>query len=269
MNQRMTLVFVHGNSSGGDIFAPLLASFQDAGFETQCFDLPGHGTGPRPEQYSVRGCVQALVDFIRERDLSHYALIGHSLGGHICLQALPSLAPAGVLVYGTPPLTNPMPSDAFQATASMGCFLKDVVTEEELAQLAQELTQDPTEQIAIKQRFRTTAPSFRADLLNSLLALAYDDEMATLQETQTPVLVAVGEQDRFVNVQYIQRAATQLHNSRVQFAFWPTGHNPETNSPEFFLAQVRNAAHTWSKNLLPLTQAVTDDPIIQERPYAY
>lgn len=233
-----TIVFVHGNSSDGESFFTLFDNFTDAGHICLRFDLPGHGQSQRLKAYSVNSLSQSLVQFINDRKLIDYVLVGHSLGGHIVLQSLPQLSPTGVLVFGTPPLSKPMPSEAFQNRQEMGAYMQETVDDEMLDRMAQMTFSNPSDRAGFKRKFRQTDSSVRPAILRSLTLGDYIDEINCLETTTCPVLLANCLEDQIVNQAYIARLSSQIENRYVTVEQWPTDHTPHVTSPHFFIDKV-------------------------------
>jgi proline iminopeptidase len=51
-------------------------------------DLPGNGRSPDPEEWTLAAHARALEDFVRERGLEEWTLLGHSFGGFVAMQHL-------------------------------------------------------------------------------------------------------------------------------------------------------------------------------------
>jgi len=97
----MKVVFVHGNSSSAKSFDQVKTSF-----DVRAISLIGHD-GRKRDEYSINLTVTDLVDQLKEEEA--ICLVGHSLGGHICIDAVPSLTCVkGLVLTGTPPLKKPI-----------------------------------------------------------------------------------------------------------------------------------------------------------------
>lgn len=114
---RQNVVFVHGNSSSGKIWAGQLAALPSLGFNAHAVDLPGHGESadaPKPHSesvYTLDGFSETVAAALEAAGLHNpdTLLIGWSLGGHIsirCIPRLPKLAAFGA--HGTPPFGFPI-----------------------------------------------------------------------------------------------------------------------------------------------------------------
>lgn len=88
---RLSVIMVHGFSSHCGLYRHVGAAFADQGMAVTEFDCRGHGRsqGRRGHVADFRDYLEdlaAIVGWARERDPSlPWALLGHSLGGAICL----------------------------------------------------------------------------------------------------------------------------------------------------------------------------------------
>jgi len=110
--QGPAVVFVHGNSFSGQVFAPQFQSSLGATYRLVAPDLVGHGASawaknPR-SAYTLPGYADFLAAFVQALSLDDAVFVGWSLGGHIVLEATAQLHQArGFMIYGTPPLGKP------------------------------------------------------------------------------------------------------------------------------------------------------------------
>lgn len=114
MSPGPVLLGIHGNSLSRQIFAPLWNDPRFTDYSLVTYDLPGHGDSERPERpeetYSFSGYARHLASLVQILGLDDFIIMGHSLGGHIALQAavefgLPGLG--GLFLMGTPPWEAP------------------------------------------------------------------------------------------------------------------------------------------------------------------
>lgn len=100
------ILLVHGFGSDSLSWQPLVAALDNSA-SIILVDLPGHGKSPLPKgRPSIRGLAEALASTLREMDIQGVHLVGHSLGGAVCLalaeseaamvRSLTLLAPAGL-----------------------------------------------------------------------------------------------------------------------------------------------------------------------------
>ena len=96
------IILLHGNSSAAAAFTEQFAEFGEH-YRLLALDLPGHGQSSAiaAAQYSFAGFADTLIEFIEQLQLHDVVLVGHSLGGHAALEALPQLANVrGVVLLG-------------------------------------------------------------------------------------------------------------------------------------------------------------------------
>lgn len=81
LNSRENLVFVHGSGCNRKFLRPLAKRLTD--FNCYLIDLPGHGKSRNGTDMTVEDYIDAVADFVS--GLKNVTLIGHSLGGTVCL----------------------------------------------------------------------------------------------------------------------------------------------------------------------------------------
>ncbi|MGH3433067.1 MAG: alpha/beta fold hydrolase, partial [Thermocrispum sp.] len=99
------VVFVHGIAGSSGTWLPAMAELARLGFERPVVspDCLGHGDSskPRTGDYSLAAHATAIRDLIIHLGFERVTLVGHSLGGGVCLQfayQYPELAGRLVLV---------------------------------------------------------------------------------------------------------------------------------------------------------------------------
>lgn len=107
----MPVLMIHGSGSSKDVFARQFTDPMANDFRMIAIDLPGHGESSDAEDpqvaYSLRGFADTVGQVIDQLGLSHAAVFGWSLGGHIGIELLHAhKAVAGLLLTGTPPVSH-------------------------------------------------------------------------------------------------------------------------------------------------------------------
>ncbi len=206
------LLFVHGNSASANSFMPQFESHLAETFRLIALDLPGHGESSHltgDESYSTQSYARILCEFIERLDLNKAVWVGHSLGGHIILQALGSFQnPAGVFIFGTPPLGNPPNfADAFLSNPDVAFYFKGHVTHEEARRAVQQLfAHDKTGENSLFERdFLRTDPDARIQVVEALGRLDFTDEIQTVLGLSCPIAVVYGDQERLISLDYIEK----------------------------------------------------------------
>ncbi|KWF22115.1 alpha/beta fold hydrolase [Burkholderia pseudomultivorans] len=78
----MKFVLVHGSWHDGPTWNAVIRELNALGHEAHAPTIAGHGDGV-PKDVDHARCTQSVVDYIRERELRDFVLVGHSYGGTI------------------------------------------------------------------------------------------------------------------------------------------------------------------------------------------
>lgn len=238
--QGRDVLLVHGNSLSSIVWQEQLKAPLSAACHLSTIDLPGHGTSQRfpvSRPYSLHEFAVEVAAHVRT--LRDPVLVGHSLGGHICLRVL-GLVPGirGLLMFGTPPLSsaadiarsflpNPALAKAFQAD----------LTEADATALATALSWEGDPMVpAMARAISATDPRVRADLGAELASGSMADEQAMISASGIPVCVVHGAEDPFLSIPYFEAlAAKYFWRGRVHMIAG-AGHCPQRQRPEAFNA---------------------------------
>ncbi|MBF0437472.1 MAG: alpha/beta hydrolase [Magnetococcales bacterium] len=234
-----SLFLVHANSQSSVSFVPLMDGPLGQRFRIIAIDLPGHGHSFRSNDpdhdYSLAGYTATISEAAKKLELGKTLYIGHSLGGHLLIQAaerLPGLN--GLLVIGTPPLQIPPRFDlAFLPHAASALILQESLSEMEIDLWAKAQTCQPhLETKRIREAIRHTDPRCRSSLGKSIGTL--QDECTILRRLTVPVALVVGERDPFINRDYCYGLPLQgLWRNSLQI-LPACGHSPHLEQPEAF-----------------------------------
>jgi pimeloyl-ACP methyl ester carboxylesterase len=237
-----TIFFVHGNSQSARTFTKQMVGELRSQFRLIAIELPGHGdSGPSvdPERdYAPAGYIAFIQSAARWLDAGPIIYVGHSLGGHLLMQAaegLPNLA--GLLVLGTPPLDSPSDmSGAFLPHPLSNVFFTSSVSKSEVRQLTQTLARSASGQVRamLYMDFMRTDPRVRIILRDAVLGGGFTKERERLRTLNRPVALVHGTEDPFINGEYL--AATSLPNlwrGKVQ-TIPDAGHCPHLERPDCF-----------------------------------
>lgn len=211
--QDKTLVLLHGNSSSTNFWKPLMESRLRNGFNLLAFDLPGHGKSPVPENpqesYSLPTYAELLVEIVNAFSLKKYVLFGHSLGGHVVLEALERLAGCeAAFIMGTPPFTLPPRLElAFHMSPQFVSFMQSgtdrAVMEDTFKSMLP--AEKKSEAKLLFEDYFKTDPQARTLLTQNILQGRFVDELEVVKNSQVPVYILIAEQDQMVNPAYFPR----------------------------------------------------------------
>ncbi|MBC7993011.1 MAG: alpha/beta hydrolase [Rhizobacter sp.] len=85
------VVFIHGAMHDHSVWALQTRSLAHQGHAVLAVDLPGHGRSAGPAPASVEDAAQWVIDVLAAAGVKHAALVGHSLGSLIALEAAAQL----------------------------------------------------------------------------------------------------------------------------------------------------------------------------------
>jgi pimeloyl-ACP methyl ester carboxylesterase len=80
---RAPFVLIHGSWHGGWAWQAVIRALAARGQRAYAPTLPGHGPDPERAGITHRDCVDAVVAYIRQRNLHDLVLVGHSFGGTV------------------------------------------------------------------------------------------------------------------------------------------------------------------------------------------
>lgn len=230
------LLMLHGNSSSATAFSAQFAALGDD-YRLLAVDLPGHGlSDAAPGHYSFAGYAQWLVRLVAALELSDYFILGHSLGGHAALEALPTLSELrGLILLGAPPFNSQLASHLFARDPSDGLVFTDELAPEQIERLARAFVHhernEPELLIRLSHFITRTDPAVRAELGRSLAQGQCQDELQLLARHRIPTLLLQGRDDAFIKAERCLELARQIPHLRVELID-DCGHCPHLEQPQ-------------------------------------
>lgn len=175
-------------------------------------DLPGHGqssdaTDPL-RTYNFNGYADAICEVIGALDVNRFAILGHSLGGHVALELMRLLPGtiAGTMIFGSPPIP-PGPEGAalgFVPNPEFAYTGKQSLTEQEIDMvIALALGSDAVHDAFWKTAVRRTDGSSRQLMVDAALAGRHFDQRALVETSPVPLAIVNGADDPVINLDYI------------------------------------------------------------------
>ena len=235
------VVMLHGNSSSAATFAPVLAGPLGQRFRLVSLSLPGHGASTPardPESaYAVPALARLICDVIARWGATRYALVGHSLGGHIFSEALPGLpGAAGLVLISAPPLSLSTLPQAFAPDPVGGALFKGELNDAEVACLVSALLGGAARNEAIAAQLdsdvRRTDIRFRPSLGKSIMTGRLEDETAIVAATRVPVALVYGTDDVFLRREYQDSVGLGAVLGTGRFPIAGAGHSPHLERPD-------------------------------------
>lgn len=236
-NLKDTLVFIHGNSQGHRTFNRQANSSILKNYRLIFLDLPGHGDSSKMDKYTLPMMAESVALFIESLNLKSYAIVGHSLGGHVAIHLLKYINPLGIFIFATPPLKKPFDPNAFLANENIGALFQANSTEEQIDLLLNDFNLHGNEKIQSAEDYAKTDPNFRATIFNTVATGEYDDEVELLNKFDGELSVLIPTKDTMINNKYIGNALRDK-NSNVEFSFVTAGHAPHLEKADEFNASL-------------------------------
>ena len=236
------IVLVHGNSGSSLAFRRQLDGPLARRYRLIAVDLPGHGGSARADAgadgvYSLRWFATVLRRFVERLDLTDVTYVGHSLGGHLLLEADPLPGARQLVLFGSPPLRQPPSAspDAFLRSEALPLFASADLDEAAARRMAAAcFARGATTEDQTVVDIRRTDARVRPSLFASMVGGAYRDEVEILEHTPMPVAIVHGAGDQLVNLVYLQALhLPTLWRGAVQI-IEGAGHSPHLENPAAF-----------------------------------
>ncbi|PKA98479.1 pimeloyl-ACP methyl ester carboxylesterase [Flavobacteriaceae bacterium MAR_2009_75] len=229
------VVFLHGNSANSLIWRNQFKCELLQNFRMMALDLPGHGASPKLEEYSLTQLVDILVDSCQ--NFPKMVLVGHSLGGHLAIEALPKLPNCiGLLIFGTPPVKSPLNlHEAFLADERISLLFKGQLNATERVSFVSGICSDTSPaRSKLIASLSNTDPKFREGIGVSAANGEFSDEVEILRNARLPIAVMHGANDALVNADYIEKLEIPyLWKQKVHYIEGST-HSPHVENPSYF-----------------------------------
>jgi len=231
------VVLIHGNSASTATWRAFFGGPLAGRYRLVAMDLPGCGDSGRLASYSLRGLADFIVRFAAATRCDDGLFVGHSLGGHLVLEAASRLPNArGFVLNGAAPIGKPPRLDeAFLPSPSLAAGMKSDLTAEEIEGWTRAMAQpDTAVPPALDADIRRTDGRFRAGLAESIGALDYTDEVEIVARLGKPVAIVHGSDEALVNKSYLDRLSIpSLWRGAIQ-VIEGAGHLAPLQRPEPF-----------------------------------
>ncbi len=237
-----SVVLVHGNSLSNAIWRPQLDDPDLRNLRLVAVDLPGHGESDwqnGTDTYLLDGYATSVADLVRS--LPDPVLVGHSLGGHICIRALAKAPNArGLMLMGAPPMTSAADmARAFLPTPAMANAFKPDLSTDDARTSAEVYTWPGSPWIdPMADMIMNADPRVRSDLGRELMSGQWDDEHALIRRSGVPVCMVHGQDEPSIALEYLNGIAELFWQQRVHVVEG-CGHSAQLQRPEVFNVLLR------------------------------
>ncbi len=246
------LLLVHGHASSQDLWAKVNLPDSGQAYCRYTLDLPGHGASTKPplEWFTLENYTEILAQFCHQLGLKEILLVGHSMGGLLCL----NLALTQPELVATLILIAPAVEGSFLAyldpLLSLEKFIYQPLTEHLLkiyntypwlaAPIGANWYAHP--RMILTDSFKQAQADFARCPLTTLFGnfklVRQADLRPHLPALRPPTLVIAGEQDRVVFPSQARLVADYAPQAKLVL-IPRCGHLPFDEQPELFQAAVK------------------------------
>lgn len=231
------VVFIHGNHLSSSSFANQINDeFFLEKYRVLLFDLPGHGESENAsnpaKDYSIEAFANTTIELLNQLKIKNPFLVGHSLGGHIAIDAASKINAAGLCFFGTPPLKLPLNmEECFNQNELFGNLFIPIP----LTQISKDLSKLLTgsEDSIIEKDILRTDINMRKYFIQNLIQEKLINEYKYITSIELPLLIMTGQSDPLVKKEYFLKVPI---NYNSKFIVINGAHSPHIeNSDEFNL----------------------------------
>ena len=217
------VLLIHGNSGSGEVWAAQLDSELGRRYRLVALDLPSHGESAplAASEDTLAEMAHVVATAAVALELAGGVVVGHSLGGHLLLEALgaghlPDLR--GAVIHGAPPLSGPADfPHAFHASPAAMSGFTAAPTEQALDALLEAWFAGRCPPPGIKRDFLRTHGPIRAQLGAALMSGRMLDERKVVAELKVPLALLNAGDDALINAAWLSALdAPTLWRGQVQ-----------------------------------------------------
>ena len=224
-NEGHPIVFVHGNSGSSEVF---VHQFDDLDitehYRCIAVDLPGHGSSGKfnnPGDYNIKNLSLVIAEFINSFSFPSVLLAGHSLGGHIVLEAAPNVENlGGAVCWGTTPIKLPTEFDKmFIPDEAINVMFSEEYTEGMLDAVMNSFSLKGEAAKVVKSCFKQTDPKVRSSLAANIQNTnTYCDEVQLIENATYPIGILFGSEEKALSRDYIESLSLKgIWREKIQF----------------------------------------------------
>ncbi|MBP7738966.1 MAG: alpha/beta hydrolase [Spirochaetes bacterium] len=219
------IILIHGAVGDSRLYRFQIRHFGHR-FKTIALDLPGHGNSYNGVKPSLDDFIYAIEDIIKEEGISSYVLMGHSMGGGVCLEACRRRLSGmiGMVLVST------------SAVLPISDVLVDIMERDDMNALADMIVGavfSRKMEVLIGFARKGLHEMDRNVILTDMEICRGMDYTGILGNIDIPVLVIANRGDKVINCDSTTALASGIPNARV-VVFDHSGHVPFFENPHGF-----------------------------------
>ena len=241
-----TVVMIHGVLGDHSVWAWQSRNLANHGFNVLAIDLPGHGRSGGEAPASVEQAAGTIAALLDAADAPKAALVGHSWGSLIALEAAARLKErvSHLALIGTaaPMRVSPALIEASQADPEAALKMINVYSRSTLASPSGAGFWVYGAGMALGRKVLRSNPAVNVFHRGFVACDSYADGEAAMASITCPVLFALGAEDQMTHPKAAQGliSAARAAGRDVRIAHLPVGHNQMTEAPEETLMALRD-----------------------------
>ncbi len=236
-----TLLFLHGNSHSHKTFRHQSSESKLSDYRLIFLDLPGHGDSAYSENYSLTFLGEVISEFTKQLKLENLIIIGHSLGGHIAINAALEAQPKGLFLFGAPPIQKPFDPSSFLPNANGVALMQPESTTSEIEALFDELRYSGDDKSQAIADYHKTDKNFRIKVFHSVATNTHQDEALILNSYNGDTMLLLATKENMISNEYILNKSN-LRKDSLMISSVLAGHSPQIEASELFNSHLADFA---------------------------
>lgn len=236
----MPLLMLHGSGSSKDVFARQFAHPMAEQYRMIAFDLPGHGESSDADDpqaaYTLGGFAETASEVMSQLGVSHAAVFGWSLGGHIAIELLhANPAVAGLMLTGTPPVGPGMLAmlRGFHTGWDLLLTSKGTFTPREVERFGK-LCYGNNVEPAFLDAIRRADGRVRTTVFKGLIRGEGADQKRVVETTDVPIAMVNGANEPFARLSYVNGLDYRMLWRERCHVIEGAAHAPFLEAPDVF-----------------------------------
>ncbi|MFM7697296.1 MAG: alpha/beta fold hydrolase [Limnohabitans sp.] len=244
-----TAVLVHGVLCDHSVWILQSRYLAHHGWNVLAVDLPGHCKSAGAPPSTVQAGAAFVKGLLDAMALQHAALVGHSFGSLICLQAAADLGArvSHLALVGTayPMQVSQGLLDASRDEPAKALLMTNVFSRATLAPPSGAGSWVFGASLALGRRVLASNPEVNLFYTGFNACNRYDQGLQAMAELKCPVLMVLGEADQMTTPKGAQPLIQQAreHGVALQVVMIPHGHHQMSESPDETLQALKDFLH--------------------------